>query len=639
MQAQTNAETRLSDAARDLCELVRKFRTRFVICFVVWLLGWSQSHADIRCTIPPATEPNGPTVKSEDFCEYFKTYRPSGSEIDPRILRAMGLKDSDSDKARRLAIIVGVGEYPNLNSDQNLLVSADNDIQHLIEFLRTDQQFDEIIVLRNKDATRENIEYFLTSYLKHTANSYSGHTQFLFAYSGHGFPSQNTGESAQLALFGISGFDDYDHSLGLGILAQWLRDLSSTNFSSVALINACYGGDIFGTSYGGANPDAPGKPGGWALTAGAADDLVWSSGKSNAGSIFYDLMIDGIKTGKADPFYGQKVVDREAHVVRQESLVRLGQLNGYLTGEIENLGMNPKTSRPYSYPNIGVLQNRGTAQGGFFFLAPRVVVQLPPKPDGTRETNPIGEYGPVSSIYHRADLKVFNDPDDYPIKGVQLSSRQHDIDWSQVKNRVNWVYIRATDFGGSIDSNFLANWSDSAKAGMPRGAYHTFDPCMAPSDQLKTIEEEVPVMKDALPIAIDVAYHSNRDFTENITTCPNLGDEAGIKKSILELANQLRGYYGKLPIIVGDSWAFSNLIDDDFRSFPIWMHEIDNGHPSVRLAGSNPWTLWLTSNASVLPGTQGHFDESVFFGTPAQFAGFQKGSENIALSAAGSGEK
>lgn len=541
--------------------------------------------------------------------------------------------------ARRLAIIVGVGEYPNLNSQANLLESANNDVSHLLSFLNGDQEFDEVIVLSNKDATKENVEYFLTSYLKRVANSYSGHTQFLFAYSGHGFQSPNRGESAQLALFGISGFDDYDHSLGLGTLAQWLRDLGSANFSSIALINACYGGDIFGTSYGGANPDAPGKPGGWALTAGAADDLVWSSGKAAAGSIFYDLMIDGIRTGKADPFYGQQIVNKEAQVIRRESLVRLGQLNGYLTGQIENLGINPKTQQPYSYPNIGVLQNQGGAQGGFFFLAPRVVVQMPPNPDGTRDVNPIGEKGPFSSIYHRADLKVFNDPAEYPIKGGQFSSKQEHIDWQRIKAGLDFAYIRATDFGGKIDDAFAGNWINSAKAGVARGAYHTFDPCMPSSDQLKLLRETVPVSMDALPIAVDVTFHSSSRFTQSTVTCRGLENTAQIKQSILEVARQLKSDYGKLPILVGDSWAFSNVIDDDFRAFPIWMHEIERGHPSVRLAGSNPWTLWQTSNAAHVPGVEEQFEQSVFFGTPDQFETFQKGSDNLALSAAGREEK
>ncbi|PDS27421.1 hypothetical protein CO650_31880 [Rhizobium phaseoli] len=605
-----------------------------LITFIfVYMMSCCVAQANIRCTLPPGNAPNGPTVKSEEFCRYFKAYRRNGSSIDTRILRTMGLGDSDSYLARRMALVVGVGDYPNLDADANLLESANNDLRNLTKFLIDDQEFDEVIVLSNADATKENIEYFLTSYIKHVANSYSGHTQFLFAYTGHGFPSQNHGESSQLALYGISGFDDYERSLGLGTLAQWLRDLASVNFSSVALINACYGGDIFGISYGGANPDAPGKPGGWALTAGARDELVWSLGTKGTGSIFYDLLIDGIRSGKADPLYGQKIVDKYGQIVRREALVRLGQLNGFLTAEIEGLGNNPKTQQPYSFPNIGVLQNQGGAQGGFFFLTPRVLAQSTPNPDGTRDANAIGEGGAVSSIYRRPDLKVFNDPDDYPIQGTRLTNIEAKVDWSEAKRSgLEFAYLRATDFNGKFDTSFNVNWLAASAAGIARGAYHTFDPCMPVASQLELLKKVVPQSADALPIAIDVTFHSNPLYAHAGFACAIVTPEE-LEDTVLELSKSIADYYRKLPVIIGDRWAFENILDDRFRTFPIWLHEIQDGRPSVNLPGSNPWTFWQVGDQK--SSSLGMSERTVFFGNAAQFESYSFGTRNEALWAAG----
>src|SRR4051812_39677059 len=60
-----------------------------------------------------------------------------------------------------------------------------------------------------------------------------------------------------------------------------------------------------------------------------------------------------------------------------------------------------------------------------------------------------------------------------PVQGIDISKYQGDIDWARVRDDgIHFAYLKVSEGGDHVDDRFYDNWSKSAAAGVPRGAYH-----------------------------------------------------------------------------------------------------------------------------------------------------------------------
>jgi hypothetical protein len=112
--------------------------------------------ASVTCDTPRA---RGAVVDSAMRCAFFAHYEPDDKTPDPRV--AQNLKLKPGQLARSIALVVGISLYQNEQYDAH---AARGDVKMLKYFLIEDQQFDEVIVLENENATFDNIRYFLRKY-------------------------------------------------------------------------------------------------------------------------------------------------------------------------------------------------------------------------------------------------------------------------------------------------------------------------------------------------------------------------------------------------------------------------------------------------------------------------------------------
>jgi GH25 family lysozyme M1 (1,4-beta-N-acetylmuramidase) len=304
----------------------------------------------------------GPVVRTEADCPFFRVFRPLGDRVDARVRRELAVPET-SPTIRSIALVIGVDQYPNFN-DGNLPPAA-KDVANLIAFLK-DQQFDEVIVLTNKDASWDNISYFLEQYLPGRAAFFNGKARLLIAYSGHG--AERDKESV-LVLSDASSVDDRANTYQLSDLNDSLRDLSRLSFQVLALINACFGGDVFKSGNPGGNMYVTNQRGAHALTAGGPNDLVWALDE-NSGSIFFDSLIEGVTTGNADTSMQAISDGRGRRYLVPRTLIRLGRLEGYLTEKVEEIGTHPTTHARLATPYAGPINDGEPLPGAFFFLGP-----------------------------------------------------------------------------------------------------------------------------------------------------------------------------------------------------------------------------------------------------------------------------
>ena len=588
---------------------------------------------------------SGALVDKKSRCGFFYFFRNQNTSPDSRIASRLGA--GSSDFVRSIAVVVGVSEYPLMSDNQDRkLEPARIDVGKLRNFSKDNQNFDEVIVLENKKATVDNIEYFLGPYLLGQADFYKNKTRVLFAYSGHGVSGGGNSDAA-LVLSEATNRQDYKNLYALNRLKVFLESLAKKNFHVLALINSCFGGGMFSVEIGGEARNNTWSPGAHAITAGPDDEPVYSTTGSHGGSIFFETLIRGISSGDADVDSKKypSIQGLDGKIQRRGGgVVRLGAIDAWLAGQIDRLndetGGNPATHKPYAYPVVGSVEPPTMpAKGAFFFLQPQYVA-----PDTSAAISRIDVPDrPLSSVPGHPELKVFNAPASYPVRGIDVSHFNGEISWKDViTDNVKFVYIKATQSVRSRDRMFLKNWDGAKSVGLKHGAYHTFSFCAGPEEQMSSLKEIIPKDEDALPIAVDAEYFEGQEksriepLVSEGLCAKQLGPDR-IRQNLESFLAMIKDYYGKGPILYGNiQLIYQILPPKTFLNFPIWIADYSRRSLATQpnLPGTNPWTLWQYTQKEGVKGINRRVDMNVFFGTTAQFEVFSQGQQNVAREAA-----
>lgn len=617
------------------------------------------------------TCPNGAPVREARYCRFFAQFNANNSSpLDIRIADALGVKDAS--ETRSIGLIIAIDKYPNLPGLD--IPAAAVDRKRLVDFLINKQKFDEVIVLSNEDASVDNINYFLDDYLYKRAYDFNKKARLLIAYSGHGRYGDadsmaNASAVDARAAFILSAANDpdgWENVYKMQEFAGRIENLAGRYFHVLTLVNACYGGNFFITARGGGNPDSFTKSGSYAITAGSSDDRVPAL-DPRRGSLFFDLLIEGIMQGSADPLYwdAYRTVADDGKTSMVHGLTRTGALASFLTSSYARiiLGRRAEDKKfTLSDPWVGPAQ-AGIAWGGFFFLSDRSSIPLSPlaiadyyKDLPSQQTGvitfgaaqgatisaasariPANETaqiavpaGPVSSIAGRPDIKIFKAPDIYPVKGYDLSSSDGKINWEALADseRPRFIYARAIGWAG-LDTTFNERWSHIKNLGIDYGAYLKYDFCRSPKAQIARLSAIVPVDQEALPLAIEIV-NPQGESNSQLACFNSLGIE-NAKQGILELASAVRTHYGKTPLLYGNRNNLSKFLDQRSEEFMIWLGSW--GSTGTQLSGRNPWTLWQYSGTLSVKGVGSKTTGNVFFGTEEQYDLFKKGQINVALKA------
>lgn len=201
----------------------------------------------------------------------------------------------------------------------------------------------------------------------------------------------------------------------------------------------------------------------------------------------------------------------------------------------------------------------------------------------------------------------------YPIKGIDISHHQGDINWSElIKEDISFVFIKATEGGDYKDPKFDINWKNTRKNNLPVGAYHFYRLCKNGIEQAENFISTVPNLKDNLPPVIDLEYGGNCQTEKSIDL---------ILSEIQAFMTSLENHYGKTPIIYITQEFYNDYLQNKFLNNPIWVRDIFK-EPKIK---NRPWTFWQYANRAHLDGVDMYIDLNVFQGSADEFETFKKG--------------
>lgn len=216
-------------------------------------------------------------------------------------------------------------------------------------------------------------------------------------------------------------------------------------------------------------------------------------------------------------------------------------------------------------------------------------------------------------------ILLFNNPSikEYPVRGVDVSSHQGEIDWEVLaNNNIQFAFIKATEGSSFVDAYYSRNYENAIKTNLRVGAYHFFSYDSPGVTQAQNFISVVLKTGDMLPPVADVEFYGDKE--------ENVPDKENVIKELSDFLFALEEHYGKKPIIYAVKKTYDLYIAGNFDDYDIWIRNIFS-RPS--LSDNRNWIFWQYTNRAVLDGYSGkekYIDINVFYGSQDEFENYAK---------------
>lgn len=196
----------------------------------------------------------------------------------------------------------------------------------------------------------------------------------------------------------------------------------------------------------------------------------------------------------------------------------------------------------------------------------------------------------------------------YPVRGVDVSSYQGDIDWQVLSGQeIDFAFIKATEGSGFADRYFEYNYTEALKTDLRVGAYHFFSYDSGGDTQAENFIKTVPKADNMLPPVVDVEFYGDK--------ADNPPSREYVEKELKTMLNRLEENYGLKPIIYATKKSYNLYLSGDYEEYDIWIRDM-LFYPSLN--DGREWTFWQYTDKGKLDGYYGeekHIDMNVFNGT------------------------
>ena len=224
----------------------------------------------------------------------------------------------------------------------------------------------------------------------------------------------------------------------------------------------------------------------------------------------------------------------------------------------------------------------------------------------------------LASLFYFGALK-FNNPSwtEYPVRGVDVSAYQGEIDWAVLSEQgISFAFIKATEGSSFVDACFEANFEGALETDLRVGAYHFFSFDSPGETQADNYIATVPAMDGLLPPVVDFEFYGDKER--------NLPDQNETRAELDALLDRLESHYGAKPIIYATEKTYRAYLADHYKAYDIWIRNV---YAAPKPLENQAWTFWQYTNRERLngySGTEYFIDMSVFNGSKDEFENYTK---------------
>lgn len=224
----------------------------------------------------------------------------------------------------------------------------------------------------------------------------------------------------------------------------------------------------------------------------------------------------------------------------------------------------------------------------------------------------------IALLFYNGVLLI-NDPDreSYPVRGVDVSAYQGEIDWDTLASQdIDFAFIKATEGSSFTDKRFAFNHVEASRTPLRVGAYHFFSFESGGDTQAAHFIRTVPKTENMLPPVVDLEFYGN--FSAAVTK------KEAVVSELSKMLDALYDHYGMHPIIYTAEEEYALFIEGGFENNPIWIRGV---YSTPEISDGRQWTFWQYTNRERLDGYNGSerfIDMNVFYGSKEDFAQFGK---------------
>lgn len=209
------------------------------------------------------------------------------------------------------------------------------------------------------------------------------------------------------------------------------------------------------------------------------------------------------------------------------------------------------------------------------------------------------------SMPWKAQYGEVPEPGNYPVRGIDISHYQEDIDWNVLSSatlnghKLSFIIVKATEGVSISDKYFKNNFKRARKNGYVRGAYHFYIPGRDAKMQADFFISNVKLEKGDLPPVLDIEKHGGMSIQD-------------LQGELLEWLRVVKQHYGVNPIIYTNyAFKIKYLNTKDFDEYPFWIAH----YYKDELDYNGPWIMWQYTDCGKVLGITGNVDCNVFNGT------------------------
>lgn len=200
----------------------------------------------------------------------------------------------------------------------------------------------------------------------------------------------------------------------------------------------------------------------------------------------------------------------------------------------------------------------------------------------------------------------------YPIKGIDISHHQGEIEWDQLKRTgLSFIFIKATEGTDLRDSLFIENWENAEGIDITKGAYHFFSFCSPGSLQAENFLSTLETAEKILLPAVDIEFSGN---------CREWINYDAIRKELDIFLRTFESTHNIKPILYVTENSYNEIIAGKYKEYPIWV--ASSKEPSLKYG--KEWTFWQYSNRGKIRGIRSFVDLNVFKGSESEFDEFPR---------------
>lgn len=186
------------------------------------------------------------------------------------------------------------------------------------------------------------------------------------------------------------------------------------------------------------------------------------------------------------------------------------------------------------------------------------------------------------------------DPSLFPVQGIDVSQRNGEIDWWEVrKSGAQFAYVKATEGSATVDANFAANWQNADVAEFRRGALHVFSFCTSGVEQAENFVRTVPRIEGQLPPAVELASDAD---------CKDRPERAAVLTELRAFLSAIETHLGEHAVLRVSKRAEARYgISTATAPHLLWANSVFV-EPTYL---PRPWTIWQASSHRRISGVNG----------------------------------